>query len=79
MPYPLLLKVSSSGNLPLDESLLEGLSRKTFFYAPGLDAHVLAHVLLALKPLLYWGSEMCLFGNGFYFVSFISLSCSSII
>ena len=59
LPYPTRLSGRGDG-FPLDPSLLPRISDRTFFFAPALDLHVAVDVLLAAKPSLYWGHDMCL-------------------
>lgn len=73
LPYPPRLFGRGDG-FPLNPSLLPRISNRTFFIAPALDLHVAVNMLLAAKPLLYWGHDMCL--NVAYHISYIIPICS---
>ncbi|MCJ1471851.1 hypothetical protein MMC13_000492 [Lambiella insularis] len=53
-------KDKAGGSFPPDPSVLQRVSSKTFFFAPGLDIPVSIALLLAARPSLYWGYDMCL-------------------
>ena len=75
--YPLQSStpVHAANGLPLDPSLLQRISDRTFFFAPGLDIPASVDVLLAAKPLLYWGHDMCLDVTYPYFVCALPFPC----
>ncbi|MCJ1251655.1 hypothetical protein MMC30_008890 [Trapelia coarctata] len=59
--YPSRSVLAPTGDgYPLDPSLLARISNKTFFFAPGLDIPVSVDVILAAKPSLIWGYDVCL-------------------
>lgn len=56
------------GSFPPDPSLLQHISESTFFFAPGLDIPISVDILLAARPSLYWGYDMCLDTANVFFV-----------
>lgn len=67
IPYPSQL-FGKGHSSPLDPALLPRISHKTFFFAPYLDIDIGVDVLLAAKPSLHWGHDVCLNIGSPYFV-----------